>query len=129
MIRAFRDNVVLLLEPLEHKTASGISIIEHQPKHRTALVLSSGPGYYLQRRVRGSDMLGDHTEETAVLVPNQTRPGDRVLIDALAGQHYVLDVSVPRHNKETIFDQVGGERGEFRIVREQEILGVLEDSS
>jgi hypothetical protein len=60
-------------------------------------------------------------------VPNTVKVGDRVIVDALAGQNYALDLSVPRHNKTQEFQELFGDRGEFRIVREEEILGVLVD--
>lgn len=115
MIRAYHDNVVIVLEEQERETASGITIV-HDPKNnrrgiRTAKVVASGPGYWTR--------MGKFVENTV-------QPGQRVMVDALAGQDYRLDLSVPRHNKGTEFGELVGERGEFRIVREQEIHCVIE---
>lgn len=115
MIRAYQDNVVIVLDPQETETKSGIAIVHNRSpgarEHRTARVIASGPGY--------------HTRLGA-LVPNEVKAGDRVLVDAVAGQNYAMDLTVPRHNKSSQFGELFGDRGEFRIVREQEILGVLE---
>ncbi len=133
-MRAYADNVIVVLEPLPDKTASGIAIVR-DPKARrvrTARVVSSGPGHYRARsfRARQTDYtLQGHTEESLGFVPNETKPGDRVVIDAYAGQDYSMDISVPRHNKAAIYDTIGGERGEFRIVREQEIHLILDGES
>lgn len=114
MIRAYADNVVIRLEPLPTETASGLAIVRTKTgarEHRRATVLASGPGF---------------RDRHGFLVPNEVKPGDVVLVDALAGQDYSLDLSVPRHNKSSEFQDLLGERGEFRIVREQEILAVVE---
>lgn len=114
--RAYADNVVIALEQERTQTASGLAIVHTASAsrgHRTARVIASGPGY---------------TTPSGVFVPNEVRAGDRVLVDALAGQNYDLDLTVPRHNKSSEFKELFGDRGEFRIVREQEILGVLEDA-
>jgi len=37
-----------------------------------------------------------------------------------------MDLTVPRHNKSAEFQDLFGDAGEFRIVREQEILAVVE---
>lgn len=113
--RAYMDNCVLELEPLPKESAGGIALVNMGPNnkgHRTAVVKASGPGY---------------TTTQGVFIPNTVKAGDRVLVDALAGQHYALDLTIPRHNKSSEFQELFGDRGEFRIVREQEILGVLED--
>lgn len=114
MIRAYMDNVILKLDPLEKQTDSGI-VIQDQTSlsgHRMATVVASGPGY--------------HTPKD-VFIPNESRPGDRVLIHKLAGQNYELDFTVPRHNKSQEFQELLGESGEFRIVREQEILAFVDE--
>jgi len=127
MIRPLADNVVIRLEPLETETASGIALVpgkRDRRGHRTAIVIASGPGHY--RQVRRT--LGDGTPYTTdgPFVPNEVKPGDRVVVDALAGQNYDLDINIPRHNKGAEFAAIADARGEFRIVREQEILGVVE---
>jgi co-chaperonin GroES (HSP10) len=120
--RAYADNVVLAFEPRETQTASGLSVV-HSGKngareHRTARVVASGPGYWHR--------FGTSQRSTRVFVENTVKVGDRVIVDALAGQDYRMDLSIPRHNKDQQFQELFGERGEFRIVREEEILGVLE---
>ena len=129
MFRAYADNVVLALEPLEQQTASGLHT-PHSGKngardHRIARVVQSGPGYWTRmgkRDARGMYATGWRD----VFVPNTVKPGERVIVDALAGQDYAMDLNVPRHNKNQEFQELFDERGEFRIVREEEILGVLE---
>jgi co-chaperonin GroES (HSP10) len=122
--RAYADNVVIQLLPRETETASGLAIV-HSGKsgareHRKARVLASGPGY--RRPVKG----GCGEVYGGILVPNEVQPGDIVLVDALAGQNYDFDLTVPRHNKSAEFQDMFGDAGEFRIVREQEILAVVE---
>ena len=127
--RAYADNVVLALEPRPTQTASGL----HTPhsgesgarEHRIARVVQSGPGYWTRmgkRDARGMYATGWRD----VFVANTVKPGDRVIVDALAGQDYAMDLTIPRHNKSQEFQVLFGDRGEFRIVREEEILGVLE---
>ena len=116
--RAYQDNVIIVLDPLETETASGLALVHNRRpgarEQRTARVLASGPGYFTK--------LG-------ALVPNTVKAGDRVMVDAVAGQNYDMDLTVPRHNKSPGFDGLFGDRGEFRIVREQEILAVFEDEA
>lgn len=119
MIAPYADNVILELEPLEATTKSGIHIVDTSRKHkghRTARVLASGPGYMSIPTYRSASHL----------IPNETRAGDRVVVDALAGQDYSLDFNAPRHNKSPEFQELFGRGGEFRIVREAEILAVIE---
>jgi co-chaperonin GroES (HSP10) len=126
--RAYADNVVIELLPLETQTASGLTIVHGSGKksreHRRARVIASGPGYY-------QPVKGDCGEVSArgAFVPNETKPGDIVLVDALAGQDYAMDHTVPRHNKSAEFQELFGDRGQFRIVREQEILAILESDA
>lgn len=115
--RAYQDNVVIALDPLQRETESGLAIVETKAKHRTARVLMSGPGYYgppTYKNPRG------------LFHANEVKPGDRVIVDALAGQNYQLDLNASRQNQAQEFQELLGERGEFRIVREEEILGVIE---
>lgn len=132
MIRPMHDNVLLVLEPLETMTASGLALPQRSAKtmrgSRTARVIASGPGYWYTRRQK----LGDRqfSAPTEVFVPNETKPGDRVIIDADHGQDYKLDLEIPRHNLSTEFQELLGEKAEFRMVRESgEILAVLEDDA
>jgi hypothetical protein len=62
-------------------------------------------------------------------VPTELKVGNVVLVHARAGQNYELDINVPRHNKPMDFAELGDERGEFRIIREDEVLGVLEEEA
>jgi co-chaperonin GroES (HSP10) len=115
MIRAYMDNVIVRLLPRETVTAGGLFIPDNAngPNGKQTVqaeVIASGPGWRM-RNGRGP------------LVPNETKPGDVVLIDAMAGQDYSLDLNVPRHNKASDWSD---DRGQFRIVREDEIHGVVE---
>lgn len=123
--RAYADNVVIQLEPQPAMSAGGLHIPQQTQRgargSRTARVLVSGPGYYRQT----SNGAGGSRD--SVFVANEIKSGDRVLVDAVSGQDYQMDLTIPRHNKSTEFQELFGERGEIRIVREQEILGILED--
>lgn len=116
-IKPFADNVLLVMEPQPTETASGLAIVHTRGpgarESRTARVLESGPGY--------------HKPCCGEFIPNETKPGDRVLVDAMAGQIYALDLTAPRHNKSSEFQELLGERGEFRLVREDEILAIIDD--
>jgi co-chaperonin GroES (HSP10) len=116
--KAYADNVIIVMDPRPTETASGIALVNMRgpgaKEHRTARVIASGPGYHTR--------LG-------FLIPNEVKEGDRVLVDAFAGQNYAMDLTVPRHNKSPQFEELFGERGEFRIVRHDEILAVLEDEA
>lgn len=132
MIRPLQDNVVIVIEPLETQTASGLTLVNvKNPKDkarasRTARVIASGPGYWrTARRALGNRQ---YSEPTEVFIPNETKPGDRVIVDADPGQDYRLDVTIPRTNLDGEFSELIGEKGEFRIVRESgEIYAILED--
>lgn len=132
MIRPTQDNVIVALEPLPEMSETGAIHLPQRSQSdrrqaRIAVVLASGPGYYKRINLREARETNGLAEEQYVFVPNETKPGDRVLIDALAGQDYNLDLDVPRHNKGADFLELLGERREFRIVRESgEIHGVLE---
>lgn len=111
MIRAYADNVIIRLEPLAKMSAGGLHLPDTQKTRNTgtreATVLAVGPGHY----------------EGSRFIPTQVKAEQRVLVDALAGQNYDFDLTVPRHNKPAGW---ADEHGEFRIVREQEILAVIE---
>jgi co-chaperonin GroES (HSP10) len=126
MIRPTQDNVLLKLLPDETVSPGGIVIPgsahgRRAVDTRRAVVLAVGPGHYRTRRER----LGatEHTVTTSVLVPTELKVGEVVLVHARAGQNYDLDINVPRHNKPAELD------GELRIVREDEVLCVLESAS
>lgn len=133
MIRPYADNVIIVLEPLETQTASGLTLVNlRDPKSRargsrTARVIASGPGYWYSRRKRLGD--GVYSEPTEVFVPNETREGDRVIVDADPGQDYRLDITIPRTNVSASFVELLGDKGEFRIVREQEVYAVIENDA
>jgi len=118
-LKAYADNVILLLEPEPTKIGSfWIAPKQNVRGSRTARVLSSGPGYHREP---------SYSNPQGVFIENQVKPGDRVIVDALAGQNYQLDLSVPRHNKDQEFKDLLGDKGEFRIVREAEILALIDD--
>jgi co-chaperonin GroES (HSP10) len=127
-IRPTQDNVFLVIEPDAAVTASGIHLVNDGKKARlqgrVARVVASGPGYYRTQR----QMLGNRTYSapTEVFIPNETKPGDRVIVDASSHQDYRLDLNIPRHNLSAEFKELLGEKGEFLAVREEEILAVLE---
>lgn len=129
MIRPTADNVVLRLLPGDAVSAGGIHIPEMARKGkrleaRKAVVVAVGPGHYEQRkRTLGSTQ---YTTDGA-FIPTQVKPGDIVLVDPQAGQDYTLDLSIPRHNRPATLDAIADERGEFRICREGELLGVVEE--
>jgi chaperonin GroES len=113
MIRAYADNVVLKFLPRPKKTAGGLihipdTVAESRVGTREAEVMAVGPG---------------HTTRQGKFIPTCVQVGELVLVDALAGQNYDLDLTAPRHNKPT---EWADERGEMRIVREDEILCVIE---
>jgi co-chaperonin GroES (HSP10) len=126
--RAYADNVVLRIEPLSTISDSGALHLPQRTERGAmggmfARVLASGPGHYAQ--VRGG--AGSTVEQSRAFVPNETREGDRVIISAHAGTNFELDISIPRHNKSAAFQELIGEKGEFRVVREAEILGIVEE--
>ena len=117
-VRPYADNVHIELEPLPTKSPSGLLHIPQQSRqgargHRYALVVASGPGHWRQVSA------GAKGTRDTVFVPNETRPGDRVVVDAQCGTAWEGELSVPRHNP-------GGDFGDVRIVRESEILAILE---
>lgn len=132
MIRPLKDNVVIVLEPLPTSTASGLALVPDQSKvkargSRFARVLASGPGYYRPAKALIAGRV--YHEASSTFVRNESKPGDRVIVDALAGQNYDFDLTVPRTNHSSEFQELVGERGEFRIVRESEILGIVEEDA
>jgi len=116
-MRPYADNVVVRLDPIATMSAGGLHIPQQSRAgargSRLATVVASGPGHRRQRAA------GANGTRDGVFIPNQTKEGDRVLVDALAGQAWEADMSMPRHNK-------GGDFGDTRIVREEEILAIVE---
>lgn len=123
--RMLQDNVLIVLEPKEAMSKGGIHIPQTvgagARDHRVARVLSVGPGHWTGCRHCG-------TRKTT-FVPTELVAGDRVIVEAQAGQDYRFDVSVPRHNKSAEFQDICGTSGEFRICREAEILCVIGEAS
>lgn len=116
-ITAHQDNVIIVMDDPPTQTESGIHLARLTGKGgtargaRTALVLAVGPGHFTNMGVR---------------VATTLQPGDRVVVDALCGQNYDLDLSAPRHNKSPEFQEICGRKGEFRIIREAEVLCVVD---
>jgi co-chaperonin GroES (HSP10) len=124
VIRPTADNVLIVLEPEEETTPGGLYMAPRngpKPRYsRIAKVLAVGPGHYGRTSYK-------HPE--GCWHPTTLRPGDRVIVDHLCGQDYRLDLTVPRHNKGAQFMNLLGQDGEFRIIREDEALAVVEKSS
>jgi co-chaperonin GroES (HSP10) len=120
VIKPYADNCVIELEPLPTVSESGLALVHTRApgarEHRTARVLASGPGYFTR--------LG-------ALVPNTVKPGDRVVVDAMAGDRvkWDMDLTAPRQNAIPEMDHLLGERGAFRVVRESEILAVVQEEA
>ena len=113
-IRAIQDNVVVRFRPRSEVTAGGIFIPQTARASRVGVreaeVLAVGPGHY-----RDSGF--------GAFIPTTVRVGETVLVDEVAGQDYSLDNYRPRQNKGS---GLADERGELRIVREDEIHAVVE---
>lgn len=114
-IRARQDNVILRFLPEATVSQGGISLPQNLKINRRGVrraeVIASGPGYF-DRNGRGK------------FIPNEVVAGDIVLVDAIAGQDFALDINVPRQNKEAGW---ADDRGDFRIVRHDEIHAVVQD--
>ena len=123
MIRMLEDNVLIVLEPAPTETASGIAMVHTRApgakEHRTARVLSVGPGHHPGCKSCGG--------QRSTFIPTTLAPGDRVLVTATCGHKYDFDVSSVRQNLGAEFDSMLGERGDHRVIREAEALAVLED--
>lgn len=141
-MRAYQDNVLIALEPEQTLSPGGIHLVhscsgckgagyiirgrdriqcmtcrgsgvgKKAKDSRWAKVIASGPGYRMQRAA------GARGSQDGPFVPNETKPGDRVLVDALAGDEWDDSLTTPRHNGKD------GDFGELRWVRESEILAV-----
>lgn len=128
--RLLQDNVWIRILPEKERTAGGIYIpktVSHAPTGvARAEVLAVGPGRYRSYKSRGAGTLAAHTVETGTLIQMAVKVGDVVVVDRLCGQDYAFDISVPRHNKGADW---ADDRGEFRIVREDEIHCVDDDAT
>lgn len=125
MIKPYADNVLIELEPEQTEYAGGLYCAPDKKTARApriAKVLAVGPGHFRDKRIGagGKAAIG-------VFIPTEVRPGERVIVDKLAGQDWSMDLTVPRHNKTPEFKEFFGRNGDFRFVREDEILGVLEE--
>lgn len=109
-IRAYQDNVILRMAP-QASMSTVIEIRDRKAKHRKARVLVSGVGY---------------VTKNGALIENTVREGQEVVVDALAGQNYDLDVTLPRYNKGATFDELFGQEGDYRICRHDELLALVE---
>lgn len=125
-----QDNVLIELEALPDQTAGGLFVPDMGKKDsrrkntavRWARVLAVGPGHR-----PGCKACGGQRDS---FIPTEVRAGDRVLVDAVAGQDYSADLTAPRHHKKALtFDGVAGYRGELRMVREDECIAIDEDGS
>jgi len=125
MLRMLSDNCLIALEPPPNETASGIAIVHSRApgakEHRTARVLSVGPGHYPGCKSCGG--------ERGTFVPTSLVAGDRIMVDAMCGNRYDFDVSAVRQNERAEFDAMLGERGEFRVIREAEALCVVAEEA
>lgn len=125
MIRMISDNVLIVLEPEAQVTKSGIAIVHTRSpgarEHRTARVLAVGPGHY-----PGCKHCGGARD---AFIPTTLVAGDRIIVDATCGNKWDFDVSSVRQNDHPEFDSMLGERGNFRVIRESEALGILENES
>lgn len=126
MIRPTADNVLLVFLPEPRETESGIVLPDRKARGnetRRARVVAVGPGHHERVNLREARATHGLADARYKFVPTEVKPGEVVLVDCKAGQDYTLDLDVPRHNKGGDF--ADGEN-EFRLVREAEILGVLE---
>ena len=122
-VRMTQDNCLIVLEPAPTETASGIAMVHTRApgakEHRTARVLSVGPGHHPGCKSCGG--------QRSAFIPTTLVAGDRILVSATCGHKWDMDVSAVRQNEHSDFDNILGERGEFRIIREAEAHAVLTD--
>lgn len=126
-MKCYADNVLVELEPLPRMSAGGLHLPQQTKRgargSRFGRVVASGPGHHRQLSA------GSRGTRDGVFIPNETKPGDRVVLDSQAGQAWdpSIDLSIPRHNEGNEFGQIGDVTGELRIVREAEIHCVIVD--
>jgi chaperonin GroES len=114
MIRFVEDNVLVKLEPLNEKRGV-LEVVRNRQnvEQRWARVIACGPGHYTEpsfQSPRGAQ------------VPLEVLEGDMVLVTSQSGHDYKLDLSVPRQNEKTDFEEMFGEYGEYRVIRGEEAL-------
>ena len=122
MLRLTNDNVLISFEK-EEKLSSLLYSARKKEQNEAgrATVHATGPGYYPDIRLK-PDRKSEPVESSPIvsaadLVPNTVRVGDTVLVDSqLVGQ--------PVDPEALGFDSLGRV---WRIVRESEILAVLEE--
>jgi co-chaperonin GroES (HSP10) len=121
-VRPKDDNVFVQLEPLDEVRASGLVLIGKKPgakEVRTGTVMAVGPGHWTEP---------NRTCPEGYFKPTEVKEGDRVILEAWAGENFQRGFFIPRHNgRGCNLGELGETRGEFRIVREDEILAVIED--
>lgn len=118
-IKMVQDNVLLGLLPDPEMTASGLLFVPKTAKQaptttRLARVLAVGPGHHAGRNARGG------------FIPTTVQAGQTVLVDRVAGQDWTLDNTEPRHHQDEAGNPVAIEWDGYRVVREDEILAVVE---
>ena len=112
--RLLQDHVILRFPDLPKLSPGGIALeakryyghAETGAVPRDATVVAVGPGAW---QYVGGDGKRKRRE---VFHPTTLRVGDRVLIDAM-------------HTQGGLYDEWDGERGDFRMVREGDVMGVL----
>jgi co-chaperonin GroES (HSP10) len=115
--RLLQDFVVLRFPSLpKSHTVAGTDVTLALPDNRyfrstmrDATVVAVGPGRWVEKKSGG----GKDRRTGATFQPTELRVGDRVLIDAM-------------HTQEGLLSEWDGERGDFRIVVEGVIAGVLD---
>ena len=124
-IRMLSDNALIRLDPPPSETASGIQLVHTRApgvrEHREAVVIAVGPGHHPGCKSCGG--------QKPTFIPTTLRPGDRIVVDATAGNKWDWDVSSIRHNEKADFDSMLGERADFRVIREAEAHCILEDEA
>lgn len=135
-VRMAADHVLVLLKPIDEQTAGGVVLVRDRKtvvkEPRIARVLAVGPGHWTGCR---------HCSTERRFVPTTVQVGEEVLIPYLAGADWSLDRMPPRHMRNGVEFEIHDERtnnyGEsqligdlrlstLRVVREEEIIGVIE---
>lgn len=116
--RLLHDLIILHFPELPKTSAGGIVLeakryygAEDGSVPRDATVVAVGPGKWVE--VKDDAGAGKYRTRREVFQPTELRPGDRVLVDAMRTQASCLD-------------EWDGVRGDFRMVRESDVEGVLE---
>ena len=119
------DNALIRLDPPPSETASGIAIVHTRApgvrEHREAIVIAVGPGHHPGCKSCGG--------QKPTFIPTTLKPGDRIVVDATAGQRWDFDVSATRSRDATEFDAFDGDRAQWRVIREAEAHCVIESDA